>query len=192
MVELTVSMLLVVIMLAITFPVFNRSLAKSNLYAAARQISGHIRETQQMAMTEQDTYHLLFDLKKQGGYYRIKDGMVTIKKCALPFNVTVTNTNFSTAADNKYKLFFGPNGRPVRGGTVTLKNTNGDFLYVIVAVHSGRVRVDDKPPAGKEIQAQRKTRVSIAGSFNRIPDFRIGPYTDGKVLFNQCHPDGKC
>ncbi len=152
LVELTVSLLVVITMLAMTLPVFNKSLGKSNLYAAARQISGHIRETQQMAITEQATYNLLFDLKKQGGHYWIKDGIVTVKKCGLPYNVTIVGTNFSTAEANKYKLFFGPNGRPVRGGTVTLKNTNGDFLYVIVAVHSGRVRVDDKPPSQKEIQ----------------------------------------
>lgn len=42
--------------------------------------------------------------------------------------------------------FFNAAGTPLSGGTVTIKNDAGEYLYIIVSAVGGRVRVSETPP----------------------------------------------
>jgi copper(I)-binding protein len=64
-------------------------------------------------------------------------------------NITKGTTSFTTkigVADSPRVCIFNPSGTPSSGGTVTIKNKNNQYLYVIVNPVAGRVRISDTYP----------------------------------------------
>ncbi len=130
---------------------------RHNLHAAANIIAQDIRLAQQLNMSDDDAvFTLLFDLENDR--YFIHKGIRLYKKVSLPAGVDLVATNFDfdnnsgNGCDNK--LRFNKRGEPYRtngilcGGHLSLRDSNGNFLYVIVASITGRVRIDTKPPPG--------------------------------------------
>lgn len=149
---------IVVLVISTLFVLFSFATVKhfnsQKLNAAAAIIAEDIRLTQQLNMKQDGVYTMIFDYVNER--YYIKRYTATYKKVDLPTGIDLVFTNFdfdndpNNGSDNR--LFFNTRGEPVRingslaGGHLSLKDKNGNFLYVIVASITGRVRIDTSPP----------------------------------------------
>lgn len=143
LVELSIVILIIGIIAAISVPSLLKPQARYSLYSSARQLAADIREQQQQALsTGQVTYQISFDILKE--QYVLQYNNTTLKTVNLPAGVDLVETGFPANL-----LKFSVSGKPVDGGgTITLKeNKGGLFYYVIVAPVTGRVRISDAPPA---------------------------------------------
>lgn len=113
---------------------------RHNLTNAALIIAQDIRLTQQLNLNQNGAYTILFDCS--GERYYIKKGVVAYKTVKLPSGIDLVGTNF-----NDNELGFNPEGTPFKGGHLSVKNKNNHYLFVIVNLVTGRVRIDTKPPA---------------------------------------------
>ncbi len=135
-------------------PVFFRAFERHKLYSAAKTIAADLRLAQQLSMNQDTFYTMLFDCENER--YYIQRESSTYKKVNLPEGINLVATNFDF--DNKpsngldHRLRFNAKGEPYRekdflaGGHITICNKNDDFLFIVVASITGRVRVDTKPP----------------------------------------------
>jgi len=135
-------------------PVLPRIFDRQKLYYTACVMAEDIRLAQQLNINQDAVYTTIFDC--QNDRYFIQRNVYTYKKTELPGGIDLVATNFDfdnntgNGCDNK--LRFNTEGEPFRingflyGGHVSLRDQNGEFLYVIVASVTGRVRVDRKPP----------------------------------------------
>lgn len=135
-------------------PVFPRIFDRQKLYFTAYVMAEDIRLAQQLNINQDAVYTTIFDC--QNDRYFIQRNVYTYKRTELPGGIDLVATNFDfdnntgNGCDNK--LRFNTEGEPFRingflyGGHLTLRNQNGEFLYVIVASVTGRVRVDKQPP----------------------------------------------
>ncbi|MFX4260997.1 pilus assembly FimT family protein [Pelotomaculum propionicicum] len=135
-------------------PAFYRAFERHKLYSAASVMAEDIRLAQQLNINQDAVYTLLFDSVNER--YFIQRDINTYKKTDLPGGVDLVATNFDfdntawNGCDNK--LRFNTRGEPFRingllyGGQISLKDKNGEFVYIIVASITGRVRVDRNPP----------------------------------------------
>lgn len=153
LIESVVVILIAGVILSCTFSIKGFT-DRQKLTAAASQVAADIRLTQQLNMNQDGVYRLVFDCRNEK-YYIIK-GLSVYKTVCLPSGIDLVATNFDfdnnsgNSLDNE--LRFNANGEPFRingvliGGHLSLRDKNGNFLYVIVASVSGRVRVDTAPP----------------------------------------------
>lgn len=135
-------------------PAFYGALERQKLYSAASVMAEDIRLAQQLNINQDAVYTVLFD--SVNDRYFIQRDINTYKKVDLPGGIDLVSTNFDfdNAAWNGFdnKLRFNTRGEPFRingflyGGQISLKDKNGEFLYVIVASITGRVRIDRNPP----------------------------------------------
>lgn len=136
-------------------PVFFRAFERHKLYFAASVIAEDIRLAQQLNINQDAVYTVLFDCVNER--YYIQRNIFTYKKANLPGGIDLVSTNFDfdNNPGNGYdnKLRFNTRGEPFRingylyGGHISICNKNGEFIYVIVASITGRVRVDRNPPS---------------------------------------------
>ncbi|NQS76729.1 MAG: prepilin-type N-terminal cleavage/methylation domain-containing protein [Peptococcaceae bacterium] len=135
-------------------PVFFRVLERQKLHATAHLMVADLRLVQQYSINGDIDYSIHFD--PVNDRYLLKKGVYSHKTTYLPggINLVTTNFNFENSPDNcDHKLRFNLRGEPVRkngalvGGHVSVCNKYDEFLYVIVASITGRVRVDSKPPS---------------------------------------------
>jgi len=110
----------------------------SRLNRAAALLSSELKNTQSRAFYGGEYYKLQFwpTLDR----YRIYKKTELIDDIILK-DIDLFNTNFT---DNN--VYFYPNGIPGQGGTVTLKNSRGKILYVIMTPVTARVRISPEPP----------------------------------------------
>ncbi|MBP7331400.1 MAG: hypothetical protein BWY65_01554 [Firmicutes bacterium ADurb.Bin373] len=135
-------------------PVFFRAFERHKLYSAASVIAADLRLAQQLNINQDAVYTVLFDCVNER--YLIERNVYTYKKTNLPGGIDLVFTNFDFDNDSRNgydnKLRFNIKGEPYRnngffnGGHISICNKNGEFIYVIVASITGRVRIDTKPP----------------------------------------------
>lgn len=135
-------------------PMFFRVLEKQKLHATANLMVADLRLVQQYSINGDIDYSIHFDTVNDR--YLINKGVYRSRAAYLPggVNLVATNFNFENNPDNcDHKLRFNLRGEPVRkngalvGGHVSIRNKYDEYLYVIVASITGRVRVDSKPPS---------------------------------------------
>lgn len=134
----------VVVVISITAIFFSFTLVipganRQKLNVAASVVAEDIRLVQQLNMNQDAVYTILFDREKD--LYYIQKGVRSYKEVQLPHGVDLVFANFENN-----KLRFDTKGDPNRGGHLSLRDKNGNFLYVIVASITGRVRIDKIPP----------------------------------------------
>ena len=139
---------------AVSLPCFQTVRARYELAAVARQMAEDIRECQQIArgwraeggLAETNSFQVRFD--STGDSYSLNLDNSPLKTIAMPAGVDLVKTNFPEA-----RLVMKVNGGPAgRGGTVSLRSRRtGDYLFVVVAAVSGRVRVSPTEPGDEEI-----------------------------------------
>ena len=145
LVELVCVIALLGIIVLIATPALADFGKKRNLELAARGMAIDIRAAQQKAITTGWSH--LIEMRTYEDDYRIKDGKSgQTKTVKLSLGVSYRSNNFPLK-DGYRLLYFSRTGAPNSGGTVSLTNDSGDVLYIIVTPATGRVRIDDKPPA---------------------------------------------
>ncbi|MDN5346865.1 MAG: hypothetical protein PWP65_429 [Clostridia bacterium] len=147
--EVVIVMLIVSTVLAIAVPELGKPLAAARLDALAGQVAADIRTVQQRAISEESAAYYI-NFYPHGNRYEVrKTGYpvyVILDKVTLPSTAQLVETTF-----NEDRLAFSAGGRPVQGGTITLRDRrSGRSRYVIVAPVTGRVRVSDSPPESWE------------------------------------------
>lgn len=153
LIEITIVMAIIGTFAGVYFGMLGQDRLKLN--TVATMIAQDIRLAQQLNMNQDGLYTIRFDCLNEK--YFITRYTKVYKKVELPGNVDLLGTNFdfdnnpSNGYDNK--LCFNTRGEPIRqnsgylyGGHVTLKDKNGNCLYVIVASKTGRVRISAAPP----------------------------------------------
>lgn len=155
LVELMVVVTLLGVVSAVAVPCFRTAQARYELDAAARQMAEDIRECQQVTRgwrvegggADCDSFKVGFDTSRHA--YSLRRNDCPFKRVQLPAGVELVATKFS---ENLLPLKI--NGTPAgSGGTVSLRSrTTGDYLYVVVAAVSGRVRVSSTEPGEEEIK----------------------------------------
>lgn len=119
-----------------------RMFAQQRLGVAAALVEEDIRWVQQMNMSGDKVYSLLFDPAADRYLITTGFGLAAVKVVRLPQGVELVATNFVSGT-----LGFGTSGKPYpRGGHLVLADRWGGFRYVIVQTITGRVRVDVVPP----------------------------------------------
>lgn len=153
LIETVIVLLIASILLTLAFAT-DKHLNSQKLNAAAAIIAEDIRLTQQLNMKQDGLYTIIFDFVNER--YYIKKYMDIYKKVELPGGIDLVYTNFDF--DNNphngpdHRLSFNTRGEPIRangvliGGHLSLKDNDGNTLYVIVASITGRVRIDTSPP----------------------------------------------
>lgn len=134
---------------------FPRLFERHKLYSAAAVMAEDIRLAQQLNINQDAVYTVLFDC--QNDRYFIQRDISLYQKSKLPGGINLVATNFDfdnnsrNGCDNR--LRFNSRGEPFRingflyGGHISICNKNGEFVYVIVASITGRVRIDKDPPS---------------------------------------------
>lgn len=130
------------LLLALAAPSYNGLATQDRLELTAHQLASDIRATQQLALAEETGHKITF--YPGSNKYMISQRLTVIKTVYTPPGVSLELVNFNNNALN-----LGDAGLAASGGTITLRSGT-KFRYVIVAVNSSRVRVDDKPP-GKDL-----------------------------------------
>jgi len=110
----------------------------NKLNRAASILGMHLKSAQSQAFYKGKYYKIQF--WESLDRYRIYE-QTELKEDIILEDIELFNTNFTD--DNVY---FFPNGVPGQGGTVTLKNSLGKKLYVIMTPVTAKVRVSSKPP----------------------------------------------
>lgn len=140
LIELVSVLAIISIVSLIIVPRFNNVIAKYELEAAARMIASDLRLAQQMAVSKGEYYRIIFDTTNKDRYQFVLATKI-IKQVLLPEGVQIDSTSFDGNT-----VIFGHSGAPQPAGTITLIGRNGQFLFVIVAVATGRVRISEEPP----------------------------------------------
>ncbi len=70
----------------------------------------------------------------------------------LPEGIRIHSNNFPDTDGGVYRLLsFNRNGAPNQAGTIGLRDKQGNKLYIIVNIATGRMRISETPPATKAI-----------------------------------------
>ncbi len=148
LIELLYVLVLLGLVAALAAPAVHGLGQKYNLEIAARTMATEIRKTQQRAVTAGCGQIIEFTAEHR---YRVTDGKTEeTYYVKLPEGVNRRAVNFPMSDNIRY-LRFNYNGSPSSGGTVTLANSSGAVLYVIVTPATGRVRISEEPPEHWEI-----------------------------------------
>lgn len=156
LIEMAVVLTVIGVLAAVSIPALGYMLDNYALKTTAGEIVSEMRSARQAAITENTYYELRFFPASERIYLYREDRdsgtYVLVKRLTMPVQVDLVDTNFNAGGSYKSiykgKLYFTPAGRPyITGGTVTLKNRRGQFLYVMVVPNTGRVRASSEPPA---------------------------------------------
>lgn len=154
-IELIMVMAIVAVMSAAVYPVFDGLMNKIVLEHAAYRIAGDIRYIKAKSVASEGTNLPVIEIVSKdrvantGNYYRVKYGTTTSESVYLDdiYSSRVDILGYSGAEN---EISFGQLGTPLKCGTVTLKNDNGELMYVIVSPVIGRIRVNKNPPPSWE------------------------------------------
>ncbi|WP_066637649.1 prepilin-type N-terminal cleavage/methylation domain-containing protein [Desulfolucanica intricata] len=150
--ELMIVVLILGILLALAIPQLREPYGRYNLQSAAYGLAEDIRLHMQQTINAQDTlstYRIKFDTTNNKYYLQRNSDVLQIINLPASVELVYTNFDWDSNGIKDHVLAFNISGKPhPRGGTVTLRDRySGELLYVIIANITGRVRVDNKPPA---------------------------------------------
>lgn len=138
LVELTVVLLVMSLMVAISMPLFSRGIARYRLDVAAKELESEIRRLQQEALRREVAgYYILFDTYNERYFIHGPEGDRIVN---MPSGVDVVSTAFTGD-----KLVFRAQGSPLEGGNVFMRHTGtGEVRYLFVTPITGRTRVGEE------------------------------------------------
>ncbi|MEN6460616.1 MAG: GspH/FimT family protein, partial [Syntrophomonas sp.] len=114
--------------------------------ADAQKMAGVLRMARQDAITSGQTSKVVF--YSGSNRYKSYDSSspLPVTYWLNKGNVILGNPNFTQKIGGNPVCAFYSSGAPSSGGTVILKNSSNQKLYVIVNPAAGRIRISDKPP----------------------------------------------
>jgi len=138
LIEFMVVLGIIALLLGISVSGLNNLIQWSKLNRTAALLSSQLKNAQSQAFYR-GTYYKI-DFWESLNRYRIYKQTELTEEVTLK-DIDLFNTNFTD--DNVY---FYPSGVPGQGGTVTLKNNQGNTLYVIMTPVTAKVRISTEPP----------------------------------------------
>ena len=138
LIELMVVLGIIALLLGISINGLINLIQWSKLNRAAALLGSQLKNVQSQAFYEGIYYKI--DFWESLDRYRIYKQTELAEEIILK-DIELFNTNFTD--DNVY---FYPSGVPGQGGTVTLKNSQGKILYVIMTPVTARIRISAEPP----------------------------------------------
>lgn len=117
------------------------SFSSWNLKIAARKLAEDLRLARQEAIISGEASRVYFFVYSKSYLVRLGEDSLYIE---LPKGVNYRGT--TTFPGTPPQVHFNSLGRPSSGGTVILKSSRGDKLYVIMTPVTGRVRISKEPP----------------------------------------------
>lgn len=149
LVELMMVVVILGILAGLALPAAGDLVAKVKLKASARTITVHLREAQQLALAEEIDVYVQFRVMDSGiaenSYSLQYSSLNKIRTEYLPENVYIVSSNFSCVQGSisiDHLVKFDNIGSPHQAGTISIRNDNNDFMYIIIDT-VGRVRTSD-------------------------------------------------
>jgi type IV fimbrial biogenesis protein FimT len=148
LIEMAVVLVIFGITLTATIPAFSRLMQSNSLQDAAKQLSGHLRLSRQMAVASGVSHILDWNVADET-YLIIRDenendtpdvGETTTGPFTLPGRVDLQDSGvdpFSTSL-----VVFSRDGSASESGTVVLSNDRGHSMNLILLAPTGQVRLD--------------------------------------------------
>lgn len=140
--ELVVVILILAVMALAVAPIIGQVIGGVGIKSEALQLSEDIRYTQHKALSEGQMFRLMLNTStKQYQVYPLDDTADIRKEIAMGDTVAGISSTFPTDESITYITYL-PTGSPSQAGTITLTNDSGGTISVIVALGTGRVRVE--------------------------------------------------
>jgi len=138
LVELLVVLSIIGIIAAISVPTYKTIGPDLNLNAASRDVASDLKLAQQLAVTEQNIYSVIFNLDQNS--YQIKNNVTeqVIKNIILNSQINISTSSGLTANT----AAFNATGAALETGTITLTNANNHQATIEIKP-SGYVKIQN-------------------------------------------------
>lgn len=141
LIELLFVIMLAAVVSIITLPKYNTIITRYELKVTAGQIAADLRLVQQMAVSKDKTYRIIWDVENRNCYF-ISDATKILRKVTLPKGIKIDYTSFR---NNTTKIL--PSGAPEPAGSIAITSLDKkNKVYIIVSVATGRVRISENAP----------------------------------------------
>jgi len=141
--ELIVAIAILGILATIISPRLDTPLSEAILNARAFEIAQDIRRVQQLAVTSGESHR--FEIHAANRIYRIRPQdpfKSSIKTVNLDIQITRVTSNFQDIGGGWTRLDYIPTGIPSQTGEVVIFDNRGRGRAIIIAVGTGRVRIE--------------------------------------------------
>jgi len=138
LIELIVVLFLTSMIVSIGIASFRHPMARYELSLTARQIENDLDTSRQQAMTNQQAWTVQF--APWNPRYSVWDGMKEVKTVVLPPGINYWDGYVGL---NRYDVDFNYVGATRSGGRITLVNSYGDRISIVVYPITGEISVSD-------------------------------------------------
>ncbi len=130
---------IIAIVAAISFPVYQNMRPNITLNSTARDLATDMRYGQQLAVTEQIAYNVLFDTVASSYEVRNSSTNALMRKKILPSGITFSSITGLTANTAKFTA----TGAAAQPGTIILANRKGQYSTIEIKP-SGYVKISNQ------------------------------------------------
>lgn len=138
LIEISVALSILAIISAISFPIYLQMRPNLNLNASSRTLASDLREAQQLAVTEQNTY--MVDFNQIADTYSIINYQSSSTLKTVTINNGVSINSISGLTDDS--VSFNPTGASSESGTIVLINEQNSSTTVEIKP-SGYVKISN-------------------------------------------------
>lgn len=140
MIELMITVLVLGLLSLVLVPFSIEAVGKSQLESAARMIASDIRYGEGKALTEQRSFKILFvPTNNEYKKYFDKDNRNKYVRVKMPGRIKLSGAVFG---DEGPEIRFNLRGTVLSGGSVSLTDNHGNWMFVRVVPVTGRVRIE--------------------------------------------------
>ena len=134
--ELIMVLTIIIMIGFIITPRFLNLLHSKNINYEARKLTAKIREVQQLAISEQITYRITFDINNELYEISYSPSFLPIETIKLQNKIDL---NVITFTDITNSVQFDAFGAPNEPGDIILQDTTGNYLTISITENTGRV-----------------------------------------------------
>lgn len=146
--EVIVSLIIMAMIVLLAAPNFAPVMDRIKLKSDAVQLAWVLKNARQEAISSGVRSYVIF--YKEGNKYKHTKSNKQQETYYLSEGIRFAGNNFTMLVGQNQACSFTPSGAPGQAGTITLSNRSGRYLYVIVNLASGRIRVSESPPSSWE------------------------------------------
>jgi len=136
LVELIIVIGIIVIISTISVPFYQNTAQNLNLSSVARSLASDLRYAQQLSVSTQDQYGVIFNLPENSYHIINQTQNQTIRQQFLHDNITIQSIN----GLSNNSIFFNPAGAVSESGIITLTNPNNRTTNIEIKP-SGYVKI---------------------------------------------------
>lgn len=142
-IEMVITALVIGVLACALVPFSLEAVNKRDLESAGEMIAADIRYGQNKALSQQTASFKIHFVPTRNEYrmYLDKEQSSKYETVKLPKGITLSEVKFGDFGSGSDKLYFNAKGTVLRGGTVSLHDNAGNWLFVRVTPVTGRVRI---------------------------------------------------